>query len=193
MPILHFHLLKQEQRKKLINEIQDLVLPDAPFFTPTMKSGTPFNYEMTNCGEFGWISDRYGYRYTKEHPTTSQAWPALTPNLQKLIEFLKRHEILEQNFKAQTCLINKYEKKGKLGLHQDNTEENLTAPIISISLGVPGIFLLGGFKRTGSLQEILLEPGDIFILSGEDRLRYHGFKGILGDGKRINLTIRQVN
>ncbi|WP_072319909.1 alpha-ketoglutarate-dependent dioxygenase AlkB [Microcystis aeruginosa] len=97
------------------------------------------------------------------------------------------------NTNRRTCLINKYTENSSLGLHQDNTEKNLQAPIISISLGATGIFQIGGFKRSDPIKEIALESGAILILSGEDRMRFHGLKKITNGLKRINLTIRQIN
>jgi alkylated DNA repair protein (DNA oxidative demethylase) len=58
-----------------------------------------------------------------------------------------------------------------------NNEKNLDAPIISISLGCPGIFLLGGLKRSDAVKEILLKPGDVLVMSGKSRMKFHGFKG----------------
>lgn len=192
MTVIHFSGLNSNERQQLISEIATLIIPKSPFFIPVMKSGAKFHYEMTNCGDYGWISDRQGYRYTKTHPITHQTWPALPPLLITIVEKFKVQGYISNTFRPETCLINKYLKGQSLGLHQDNTEEILEAPIISLSLGSSGIFLLGGFKRSEPTQKILLHSGDIFILSGEDRMRFHGFKGIIQGHKRINLTIRQV-
>ncbi len=191
--IYHFPLLSPVARKALISEIAFKVLPQSPFFTPIMRNGAKFQYEMTNCGELGWISDTQGYRYTTYHPHLGTTWAKIPDSIIAIIDFLKLQGYLPKPFKAETCLINKYTKGQKLGQHRDNTEKDLTSPIISISLGAPGIFLLGGMERTTPTTEYLLCPGDIFIMTGSDRLRYHGFKGITQGNKRINLTIRQVN
>jgi alkylated DNA repair protein (DNA oxidative demethylase) len=148
---------------------------------------------MTNCGTLGWVSDTQGYRYTKYHPYLGTPWAKLTPSIREIINFLKSQEYIPVHFNPEACLINKYLFGESLGKHQDNTEKDLTAPIISISLGAPGIFLLGGTKRNEPMTEYLLKPGDIFIMSFIDRNRYHAFKGITLGQKRVNLTIRQVN
>lgn len=192
MTIHHLPLLTKAAQQKLIHEIHTLVLPFSPLFTPIMKSGAKFNYQMTCCGEIGWISDRSGYRYTKLHPITQQPWASFPPSLLIILDYLKLQGYIPEDYQAQTCLINKYLISNKLGLHQDKDEQNLTAPIISISLGASGIFQLGGMNRKDDLQEIILNSGDIFIMADEDRLRFHGFKGILKGEKRVNLTIRQV-
>jgi alkylated DNA repair protein (DNA oxidative demethylase) len=184
--------LSAPERKILIGEIGE-ILKDAPLFTPQMpRTGANFHYKMSNCGALGWISDRLGYRYTHTHPTTGKPWPPFPPSLNAIIEILKQGEKIPNNYRAETCLINKYTQNSKLGLHQDNTEKNLSAPIISISLGATGIFQIGGLKRSDPIEEIELKSGTILILSGEDRLRFHGLKKIINGTKRINLTIRQV-
>ena len=191
--IHHLPLLNPTARHRIISDIALLVLPQSPFFTPIMKTGTPFQYEMTNCGELGWVSDIQGYRYTKYHPYLGTPWAKLPRSIREIINFLKSQEYIPAEFKPEACLINKYLFGASLGKHQDNTEKDLTAPIISISLGAPGIFLLGGTKRNEPMTKYLLKPGDIFIMSEGDRNRYHAFKGITHGEKRVNLTIRQVN
>jgi DNA oxidative demethylase len=193
MTIHHLNLLTPHARKTLIHEIQTLVLPHSPFFTPTMKSGASFNYQMTCLGEMGWISDRKGYRYSQYHPITGKPFSPMIPSIITLIDYLKLQGLIPNDYQAQTCLINKYETGSKLGLHQDQDELNKTAPIISISLGADAIFQLGGFKRNDPIQEITLTSGDIFIFGDTDRMRYHGIKGILNGNKRLNLTIRQID
>jgi alkylated DNA repair protein (DNA oxidative demethylase) len=184
--------LPPSERKILIGEIAKII-EEAPLFTPQMpRSGANFHYEMSNCGPLGWISDRAGYRYATTHPITGKPWPPFPPSLDKIIKILKQEEKIPNNYRPETCLINKYLENSRLGLHQDNTEKNLKAPIISISLGATGIFQIGGFTRSDPIKEINLESGTILILSGEDRMRFHGLKKITNGQKRINLTIRQI-
>jgi alkylated DNA repair protein (DNA oxidative demethylase) len=192
MAIIIMQKLPPSERKILIGEI-GRAIEEAPLFTPQMpRSGANFRYQMSNCGPLGWISDRAGYRYATTHPITGKPWPPFPPSLDKIIKILKQEEKIPNNYRPETCLINKYLENSSLGLHQDNTEKNLQAPIISISLGAMGIFQIGGFKRNDPIKEIALESGAILILSGEDRMRFHGLKKIFGP-KRINLTIRQIN
>jgi alkylated DNA repair protein (DNA oxidative demethylase) len=108
MTIHHLPLLTKTAQHTLIREIQTLVLPESPLFTPTMKSGAKFHYQMTCCGETGWISDTLVYRYTTLHPITGKPWASLTPSLLTLIDYLKLQGYIPANYQAQTCLINKY-------------------------------------------------------------------------------------
>ncbi len=197
-----FFLLKSKLTKVLQQEIIDAartVVKQAPLFRPTMPSGQSFNYSMTNCGNLGWVADRHGYRYQQIHPETCKVFPAMPQVIQDLAITLAK-ETGNDNFYPQSCLINLYSKGEKLGMHQDSTEENLTAPIISISLGDSGIFVLGGKQRNDETRQYIVQSGDVIVMGGESRNFFHAFKGtvpntsnLLKNGGRLNLTIRQVN
>jgi len=86
-----------------------------------------------------------------------------------------------------------------LGLHRDEDETDFSAPILSVSLGDDAIFRIGGLKRREPTQSITLTSGDVFVMSGPSRLRYHGIdrvlpgtSALLSEGGRINLTLRYV-
>ncbi len=189
--------LKQQQE---ILEAVRTVVREAPLFVPTMpQRGTLFGYRMTNCGQLGWVSNRSGYRYQVYHPATGEPFPTM-PELIRELAITLADEAGWSGFRPETCLINFYQKGESLGLHQDNSEQNLKAPIISISLGDAGIFLLGGEQRIDPTKKYILQSGDCLVMSGKSRLYFHGFAGIvpntnnlLKNGGRINLTIRQVN
>lgn len=198
-----FFLFKSKLTKEIQQEIVSAaraIVSQAPLFTPTMPgSGQPFNYSMTNCGELGWVADRDGYRYQSNHPETGKSFPAIPPVIKELAIALAK-ETGNSNFYPESCLLNFYSKGAKLGLHQDNSEKNLAAPIISISLGDTGIFVLGGKQRTDETKQYIVQSGDCIVMSGESRNYFHAFKGIvlntsslLKNGGRLNLTIRQVN
>lgn len=198
-----FFLFKSKLTKVAQQEIRDaarVIVSQAPLFRPTMPgSDQPFNYVMTNCGDLGWVADRYGYRYQSNHPETGKRFPAMPQVIQDLALALAK-ETGNGDFCPESCLLNFYSKGAKLGLHQDNTEKNLSAPIISISLGDTGIFVLGGEHRADETKEYILQSGDCIVMSGESRNYFHSFKGIvpntsslLKNGGRLNLTIRQVN
>ncbi|PSB26100.1 alkylated DNA repair dioxygenase [Chlorogloea sp. CCALA 695] len=197
-----FFLLKSRLTKAVQQEILAAarsVVIQAPLFRPTMANGQSFNYSMTNCGELGWVADRHGYRYQQVHPETLSRFPAMPQVIRDLAINLAK-ETGNDNFDPESCLINLYRKGEKLGMHQDNTEKNLSAPIISISLGDSGVFVLGGFLRTDETKHYIVQSGDIIVMSGESRNFFHSFKGtvpntsnLLKDGGRLNLTIRQVN
>ncbi len=194
-----FFLLKSKLTKVLQQEIlaaARAVVQQAPLFRPTMANGQSFNYSMTNCGDLGWVADRHGYRYQEIHPETFKVFPAMPQVIKDLaVEIAK--ETGNDDFQPQSGLLNFYSKGEKLGLHQDNTENNLSAPIISISLGDSGIFVLGGKHRNDETRQYIVQSGDVIVMGGESRNFFHAFKGtvpntsnLLKNGGRLNLTIR---
>ena len=99
----------------------------------------------------------------------------------------------------EACLINLYDAKAKMGLHQDRDEQDLDAPVVSLSLGDTALFRLGGCERGGRTRSLRLESGDAIVLGGPARLAFHGIDRIapnsstlLNEGGRINLTLRRV-
>jgi len=187
-----------ETQKKLVNECRQVILK-APLFQKTMRTGAKFKYMCTSAGDYGWISDRKGYRYEDLHPTTQQHFPPIPELIQQL-----SIEVAEQvglSIHPQSALINWYADDGTLGLHQDKTEESL-APVISFSLGDDCIFTIGGQKRTDKKRNITLHSGDVMVMGDEHRLAFHGVKKIipntappeldLKQSGRINITVRQV-
>lgn len=157
------------------------VLVAAPLFTPTMpRTGQPLSVRMSNCGPLGWVSDAAGYRYQPFHPQTREPWPPLPDELQ---EAYARFGATERT--AEACLINYYGPDARMSLHQDRDEADLTAPVVSISLGDTALFRLGTDARGGSTRSIRLASGDVFVLAGVSRLAFHGVDRILGGSSRL--------
>lgn len=168
----------------------------APFYTPTMpKSGRPFSVRMTNLGNLGWVSDRSGYRYQPMHPETGRPWPAIPEMLLALWQ-----SVADYPHPPEACLVNLYREGAKMGLHRDEDEEDFAAPVVSVSLGDTAIFRIGGLERGGKTETLKLASGDVVVLGGPSRLRYHGIDRVragsstsVPGGGRINLTLRRVN
>jgi DNA oxidative demethylase len=180
----------------LVEAIRDVVKA-APLFTPVMpKTGTPMSVRMTNCGSLGWVTDKAnGYRYQPTHPITNEPWPAMPDMLLKL--WL---DVSDYPSPPEACLVNFYDDTAKMGLHQDRDERDLSAPVISVSLGDEARFKIGGVTRGGKTQAITLRSGDVMVIGGASRLAFHGIDRIypgtstlLSKGGRINLTLRRVN
>ena len=171
------------------------ITAQAPLYTPTMpRTGKPWTVRMTKCGPLGWVSDRSGYRYQPAHPETGEPWPAIPRILLDLWE-----EVAGYPAPPECCLINFYTDKARMGLHRDEDEEALDAPVLSVSLGDTATFRLGGLERKGRTQSFKLHSGDVLVLGGHNRLAYHGIDRVfpntstlLKDGGRINLTLRRV-
>ena len=187
------HLSRDEQ-VALVDAVREVVAA-APLYRPEMpRTGKPLSVRMTNCGELGWVTDRSGYRYQPTHPVTGTPWPAIPP---KLLEIWQ--ELAAFDHPPQACLVNFYEDTAKMGLHQDKDETDLSAPVVSVSLGDDCLFRVGETTRGGRTTSIRLHSGDVVVLGGEGRLAYHGVDRIypatstlLKKGGRINLTLRRV-
>lgn len=188
--------LSPEDQLALLADLRSVVRA-APLFRPVMpRSGVPFRYEMTNCGEWGWISDRSGYRYVKTQ-ASGLPWPSIPPRMKDLAVDLAEAAGFP-GFAPNACLLNFYNgDRSQLGLHRDESEKNLLAPVVSISLGDSGFFSWGGLRRQDPVKEYLLRSGDCLVFGGEDRLRFHGFSGLISGssrllkhGGRLNCTLR---
>ncbi|KAF1044204.1 DNA oxidative demethylase AlkB [Xylophilus sp.] len=168
---------------------------------PWRRMQTPGGYTMsvavTNCGAFGWTSDRRGYRYGAVDPLTGHPWPALPPALLQLAGEAAAAAGFG-GFVPDACLVNCYAPGARLSLHQDRDERDFGAPIVSVSLGMRATFLFGGLARADKPVPVPLEHGDVVVWGGVDRLRFHGVRPlhgaphpVLGE-RRINLTFRRA-
>jgi DNA oxidative demethylase len=165
----------------------------APFYRPVTPGGRPFSVEMTNLGPVGWVSDRAGYRYQSTHPATGAPWPAIPAVLLDLWR-----DLTGWPEPPDACLVNRYREAAKMGLHQDRDEADLTAPVLSISLGDTAVFRVGAAEGGGT-RSIRLASGDVCALTGPARLARHGVDRLLpgsslliSGGGRINLTLRRA-
>jgi alkylated DNA repair protein (DNA oxidative demethylase) len=159
--------------------------------------GHTMSVAMTNCGRVGWVSDKSGYRYDRCDPATGAPWPAMPTAFLDLAQ-RAASEAGFASYDPDACLINRYVKSAKLGLHQDRDEKDAWAPIVSVSLGLPATFLWGGKHRSDPTRRLHLENGDVAVWGGPARFVYHGVAP-LKDGEhpltgatRINLTFRKV-
>jgi alkylated DNA repair protein (DNA oxidative demethylase) len=174
-----------------------VVVKQAPFRHLITPGGHRMSVAMTNCGSAGWVSDATGYRYDAIDPDSKQPWPAMPPVLRRLAA----DAALDAGFNGfapEACLINRYVPGAKLSLHQDKDELDYSAPIVSVSLGLPATFLFGGVKRADKTARYRLEHGDVVVWGGPSRLFFHGVAP-LAEGEhavmgrqRINLTFRKV-
>ena len=169
----------------------------APFRNMITPGGFRMSVAMTNCGRAGWVTDRRGYRYELVDPMTGRAWPPMPRSFRRLAAAAAEAAGFSC-FEPDACLINRYEARTRLSLHRDENERDLTAPIVSVSLGLPAIFLFGGKNRGDRPRRIGLESGDVVVWGGPERLVYHGVAPLAeGDDPltgrcRINLTLRKA-
>ncbi|MDM9621144.1 alpha-ketoglutarate-dependent dioxygenase AlkB [Rhizobium sp. S96] len=187
--------LSRSRQEALVDIIRAIVV-EAPLFVPVMPgTGKPMSVRMTNCGPLGWVTDKErGYRYQPTHPVTGRPWPDLPQELLDIWSDLSGY-----GKPPQACLVNFYSDDARMGLHQDKDEQDLAAPVVSISLGNTCLFRVGGLQRTDKTLSLRLSSGDVVVLGSAGRMCFHGVDRIypatstlLKNGGRINLTLRRV-
>jgi DNA oxidative demethylase len=169
----------------------------APFRNMMTPGGYTMSVAMTNCGAAGWVTDLTGYRYTRQDPLSGNPWPPMPAIFLSLATQAAAVAGFE-SFLPDACLINRYAPGAKLSLHQDKNESDFTAPIVSVSLGLPAKFLFGGLRRNDRATRVELRHGDVVVWGRSARLAYHGVD-TLKDGDhpatgrcRFNLTLRKA-
>ncbi|MGY2291038.1 DNA oxidative demethylase AlkB [Pseudomonas sp. SDO528_S397] len=180
--------------ERLLTDLRQ-VLARSPFRQMVTPGGHTMSAALSSCGDLGWTTDPTGYRYSPIDPRSGQPWPHMPPTLRELAALAAKEAGFDA-FAPDACLINRYVPGAKMSLHQDKNERDLRAPVVSVSLGLPAIFLFGGHQRSDRPQKISLFHGDVVVWGGVDRLRFHGVMPIkegvhvqMGP-QRINLTFR---
>lgn len=175
----------------------DGVLKKAPLRNMVTPGGLTVSVRMSNCGALGWTSDRRGYRYSAVDPLSGRPWPEM-PVLFRELATESADRLGFAHFVPDACLINCYEPGMKLSLHQDRDEQDFDAPIVSVSLGLPAVFLFGGESRSDRARRVPLGHGDVVVWGGPSRLRFHGVLPIkegmhpMTGRFRYNLTLRRA-
>jgi alkylated DNA repair protein (DNA oxidative demethylase) len=180
----------------LLRDIADVaaVAPPRHLIVP---GGKRMSVAMTNCGALGWVSDAKGYRYEACDPQSGRRWPAMPPALLSLARSAAA-EAGYAGFAPDACLINFYDPGARMSLHRDLDEGDMSAPIVSISLGLPATFLWGGLARGDRARRLRLAHGDVVVWGGASRLVYHGVAPLaegehpLTGRRRYNLTFRKA-
>jgi alkylated DNA repair protein (DNA oxidative demethylase) len=175
----------------------DSIAAVAPFRHMVTPGGWKMSVALTNCGPVGWVTDRTGYRYDAIDPLTGQPWPAMPPAFADLA--VQAAEAAGfSGFRPDACLVNRYAPGARLSLHQDRDERDFDQPIVSVSLGLPAVFLWGGKTRADKVRRIPLVHGDVVVWGGSDRLTFHAVHSLaegehpLTGAYRFNFTFRRA-
>ena len=180
----------------LLSAIEE-VTGRAPFRHMITPGGFRMSVGMTSCGPLGWVTDRTGYRYDAIDPVSGLPWPPM-PDAFRRLAIGAAASAGFNAYAPDSCLINRYEPGARLTLHQDRNERDFEQPIVSVSLGLPAVFLFGGLNRSGKAARVKLTHGDVVVWGGPARLRYHGVLPLkdghhpLVGNHRINLTFRKA-
>jgi alkylated DNA repair protein (DNA oxidative demethylase) len=175
----------------------EAVLGQAPLRHMSTPGGFRMSVAISNCGALGWVSDRRGYRYAALDPDSGDRWPALPASF---LSLATRAAALAgfTDFRPDACLINRYAPGARLTLHQDRNERDFSQPIVSVSFGLPAVFLFGGLRRSDPTRRVPLAHGDVAVWGGPARLHHHGVlalkagQHLLTGECRINLTLRRA-
>lgn len=169
----------------------------SPFRRMSTPGGYRMSVAMSNCGEAGWVSDVTGYRYDALDPASGVRWPAMPRTFRELATRAAA-EAGFAGFTPDVCLMSRYEPGARLSLHQDKDEHDLESPIVSVSLGLPAVFLFGGHRRADRPQRVPLVHGDVVVWGGPARLRFHGVLSLKAGSHpvlgacRVNLSFRKL-
>lgn len=192
--VFHRAMLAPDTQRDLLADLR-AVIAAAPLVQPVTSWGKKMSVRMTSAGRVGWVIDRGSYRYVPAHPETRAPWPQIPESILSVWR-----SVSAWNDDPDSCLINWYAEGARMGLHQDKDEGRFDAPVVSISLGDPARFRMGGTERGGPTQSTILGSGDVVVMGGPARLAYHGVDRVmfgqgdlLPDGGRINLTMRVVS
>ncbi len=187
-------LLDRPAQEAMVAAIRG-VIRAAPLVRPVTAWGKPMSVRMTSAGRAGWVIDRGRYRYSPAHPETGRPWP---PIPEEVLGVWRAVSGFPRD--PDSCLVNWYAEGARMGLHQDSDEGAFDAPVVSVSLGDPARFRMGGTERGDPTESLILRSGDVVVMGGDARLAYHGVDRIMfGEGSllpgggRINLTLRAIS
>jgi DNA alkylation damage repair protein AlkB len=190
--------LPASEQRELWNLCRELSAGDVPMYTPTVRGGKKMSVGMLCLGKH-WNGMTYEYE-DRRSDFDGRAVPALPPRLVEVARAAAADAGFEM--RPDLCIMNYYAEGAKMGVHQDKDErpETIAAgiPIVSVSLGDAARFVFGGLTRREPTNPIVLRSGDVLVMGGPSRLRFHGVTRILpgtapegmGPG-RFNLTFRQ--
>lgn len=185
-------LLKNEAETALLGPLIHAVAAQAPFRHMTVPTGLRMKVALTNCGDYGWTSSAQGYQYTATDPDTGLAWPAMPTAFMQLAQ----HAAAQcgfADFAPDACLVNRYVAGAGMGLHQDKNEQDFSQPIVSVSIGAPCTFVLGGTQRHDPCRSFRLEDGDVMVWGGPARRVFHAVRPLAaGSAVRHNITLRKA-
>lgn len=184
--------LDTDAQKQMVEAVRGIVRA-APLVRPVTPRGQPLSVRMTSAGALGWITDRRGYRYEDRHPSGTP-WPPIPQVIRDV------WDVVAPTPRApESCLVNWYEPTARMGMHQDSDEADKGQPVVSISLGDDALFRIGNLERGGKTESLWLRSGDVMVMGGAARMRFHGVDRIapgtstlLDAPGRINLTLRVV-
>jgi DNA alkylation damage repair protein AlkB len=192
------HFLDAAAQRTLWDECRTLAAGSVPMYTPTVRGGRPMSVGMLCLGRH-WNALTYSYEPQRSDFDGLPA-PPIPPSFRDLaVDAASRAGYM---FAPDICIMNLYSEVSRMGVHQDKDERRETldagVPIVSVSIGDDARFVVGGVTRKEPTRPLMLHSGDVLVMGGPSRLRFHGVTRIVpgtapaGTGPgRFNLTFRQ--
>ena len=190
--------LSPGEQRDLWARCRELSEGPVPMYSPTVRGGKKMSVGMLCLGRH-WNGLTYKYEDARSD-FDGLAVPPLPPQFTAIA----REAAADAGFEMSPdlCIMNYYSSEARMGIHQDKDEttETIAAgiPIVSVSLGDAARFVIGGLSRKDPTDPVTLRSGDVLVMGGPSRLRYHGVTRVLGgtapEGTgpgRFNLTFRQ--
>eukprot|EP00605_Chrysophyceae_sp_TOSAG23-4_P002603 GSChrysophyteH1.ASY1.ANO1.2874.1 assembled CDS len=139
-----------------------------------------------------WATLGYQYDWTARsyHKEQFVPFPQRVGDISRIIA-----EVCEAGFtmKPEAGIVNFYPVGQVMGGHVDDGEEARECPVVSYSLGPPCVFLVGGTTKDVAPTALLLRSGDVLVLGGTCRLKFHGIpKVFVSDGPPASLGMDTV-
>jgi alkylated DNA repair protein (DNA oxidative demethylase) len=186
------------EQRQLWALCRELAEGPVPMYSPTVRGGKKMSVGMLCLGKH-WNGLTYKYEACRSD-FDGLAVPPIPASMGALAHDAARDAGFEMQ--PDLCIMNYYTADARMGVHQDKDEgpDSIAAgiPIVSVSLGDAARFVVGGLSRRDPTSPIVLRSGDVIVMGGLSRLRYHGVTRILagtapeGTGPgRFNLTFRQ--
>jgi DNA alkylation damage repair protein AlkB len=196
--LVYQNFLATAEQRHLWEVCRTLAEGPVPMYTPTVRGGKKMSVRMLCLGKH-WNAQTYSYEDKRSDfdnlrvPEIPAELVALAVNAARQSGFSMRPDL---------CIMNFYDPESRMGVHQDKDEgeDSIRAgiPIVSVSIGDTARFVIGGLSRKEPTSAILLRSGDVLVMGGPSRLRFHGVTRIVpgtapeGTGPgRFNLTFRQ--
>jgi DNA oxidative demethylase len=201
-PGLHYlpAWLPVDEQRRAWDQCRALAGGPVPMYTPTVRGGKKMSVGMLCLGRH-WNASTYVYE-----PRRTDFDGLDVPPVPADLAARARDAAAAAGFvmRADLCIMNFYGGESRMGVHQDKDEPRETieagVPIVSFSIGDAARFVIGGLSRKDPTSPLMLRSGDVIVMGGRSRLRYHGVTRILpgtapeGTGPgRFNLTFRQYD
>jgi DNA alkylation damage repair protein AlkB len=190
--------LNPEAQRRTWQACRALADGPVPMYTPTVRGGKQMSVGML-CLGLHWNGATYRYEESRSDFDGLRV-PPIPGDLASLaIDAASRAGFA---LRPDTCIMNFYDRESRMGVHQDKDEPRETIdagiPIVSVSIGDTARFVVGGLSRKEPTAPLMLQSGDVVVMGGPSRLRFHGVTRIVpgtapeGTGPgRFNLTFRQ--